>query len=249
MDLDHKSIPFQVTDLKAREGGGWEVAGYASTFGGEPDSYGDVVAKGAFVDSIAKRSPKFFYQHAEPIGTTLSIAEDEKGLFGRFAIIDTAIGTDAYKLAKAGAIDSLSIGFRTVDQEFREDGTRILKKVDLFEVSLVAIPANTNAVLTSVKSLEGLPFDAMCRRVAECLDHAAGEAKALHTRRAADGRELTDRHVEAIQVVLAKAEAWLEPLRGLSAPPAEAKADGDLKLRLELARRRLGRLAEGVALP
>jgi HK97 family phage prohead protease len=246
--------------------GSWEVAGYASTFGGEPDSYGDVVARGAFSASIAKRLPKFFYQHYEPIGGCLSIEEDEKGLFGRWFIVDTTAGTDAHKLAKSGAIDSLSIGFRTLESDYNEDGVRILRKVDLFEVSLVAIPANDNAVVTSVKSLDGLPFDVLCKRVAGFLNHGAAEAKALHARRAAEKppRDLNERHQAAIDAVLAEAEAWLTDLKALrepqpadvaavvaslSDPPDEAKADEGLKLRLELTRRRLEREARGVPSP
>src|SRR5438046_3023706 len=133
--LSYKSIPFQVKEVVDLTGGGWELAGYASTFGGEPDEYGDVIVKGAFLDSLAKRAPKHLFEHFEPIGKTLEIHEDDKGLIGRWSIVDTRAGQDAYKLAKAGVLDSLSIGYVPVDFEYREDGIRLLKKIDLFEVS------------------------------------------------------------------------------------------------------------------
>lgn len=152
MPLEYKSIPFELKEMVTVEGGGWEIAGYASTFGGSPDSYGDVIAAGAFVDSIAHRPTKFLFEHTQPIGKQLEIREDAKGLYGRWSIVDTQTGTDAYKLAKAGVLDSLSIGYMTLEADFREDGVRILKKVDLFEVSAVAIPANVNAVITDVKA-------------------------------------------------------------------------------------------------
>lgn len=267
MDLERKDISFQVTDLKAAaDGEGWLVSGYGSTFGGEPDSYGDVVARGAFTESLAKRDPLFFYQHFEPIGKSITVVEDDKGLFGTWSIVDTTTGTDAYKLAKAGALNRLSIGFRTLESDYNEDGVRILRKLDLFEVSLVAIPANDNAVVTSVKSLDGLPFDVLCKRVAALLNHGTAEAKALQARRAAETppRALNERHQSAIDAVLAEAEAWLTDLKALrdpqtadvaavvaslTDPPDEAKADEGLKLRLELTRRRLEREARGVPSP
>jgi uncharacterized protein len=157
MALEYKRVPFDLRELKAAEDGGWEIAGYASTFGGSPDAYGDVVAHGAFADSIESRPTKFLYEHHTPIGKQLEIREDETGLFGRWSIVDTTTGTDAYKLAKAGVLDSLSIGYMTVEADFAADGTRILRKVDLFEVSAVAIPANENAVITAVKAAPTAP--------------------------------------------------------------------------------------------
>jgi hypothetical protein len=151
MSLEYKRVPFEVKEVVDLSGGGWEIAGYASTFGGEPDAYGDVIVKGAFLESLARRAPKHLYEHFEPIGKTLEIHEDEHGLVGRWSIVDTTVGTDAYKLAKAGVLDSMSIGYMAVDYEYREDGVRLLKKVDLFEVSSVAIPANVHAVITDVK--------------------------------------------------------------------------------------------------
>lgn len=149
--LGYKSIPFEVKELREIEGGGWEIAGYASTFGPPADAYGDVIAPGAFAASIAERATKFLYEHFTPIGKQLELREDPHGLYGRWSIVDTVAGTDAYKLAKAGVLDSLSIGYITRESEEREDGSRVLTRVDLFEVSCVAIPANPNAVITDVK--------------------------------------------------------------------------------------------------
>ena len=137
--LRYKSIPFEVKEIVSVADGGWEIAGYASTFGGEPDAYGDVIVKGAFAESIAKRPTKFLVEHAEPIGKQLEIREDDAGLWGRWSIVDTQAGTDAYKLAKAGVLDSLSIGYVTLEADYDANGVRLLKKVDLFEVSAVAI--------------------------------------------------------------------------------------------------------------
>jgi hypothetical protein len=151
MELEYKRVPFDLRELKAVDDGGWEIAGYASTWGGPPDAYGDVVARGAFADSITERATKFLYEHHTPIGKQLEIREDDHGLYGRWSIVDTTAGTDAYKLAKAGVLDSLSIGFLTDAADYAEDGTRTLRKITLVEVSAVAIPANSKAVITAVK--------------------------------------------------------------------------------------------------
>jgi HK97 family phage prohead protease len=150
--LEYKRVPFEIKEMVAVDGGGWEIAGYASTFGLPADSYGDVVAPGAFAESIAERATKFLFEHQTPIGKQLELREDAHGLFGRWSIVDTTAGTDAYKLAKAGVLDSLSIGYLTKDAELLEDGTRLLKTIELFEVSAVAVPANANAVITDVKA-------------------------------------------------------------------------------------------------
>jgi hypothetical protein len=150
--LEYKSIPFEVKEVVDQADGGWEIAGYASTFGPPADSYGDVIAPGAFAASIAERATKFLYEHHTPIGKQLELREDPHGLWGRWTIVDTAIGTDAYKLARAGVLDSLSIGYMTDEYKMLDDGTRLLQKVSLFEVSAVAIPANENAVITDVKA-------------------------------------------------------------------------------------------------
>lgn len=150
MALNHRSVPFEVKAVADAESG-WEIAGLASTFWGEADAYGDVVAPGAFAASIAERPTKFLYEHYEPIGKQLELRETEDGLYGRWSVVDTRAGTDAHKLAKAGVLDALSIGYIPVEWEYRDDGVRVLRRVDLFEVSAVAIPANPNAVITDVK--------------------------------------------------------------------------------------------------
>jgi HK97 family phage prohead protease len=88
-----------------------------------------------------------------PIGKQLELRETDEGLYGRWSVVDTTAGTDAYKLAKAGVLDSLSIGYVPLEWETRADGVRVLQKVELYEVSAVAIPANESAVITAVKRL------------------------------------------------------------------------------------------------
>jgi uncharacterized protein len=151
--LNYKSIPFEVKAAEANaDGTGWEIAGLASTWWGEPDAYNDVVQPGAFAESIAERPTKFLFEHHTPIGKQLEIRETDEGLYGRWSVVGTTAGTDAYKLAKAGVLDALSIGYIPLEWEIRADGVRVLQKCQLFEVSAVSIPANENAVITDVKA-------------------------------------------------------------------------------------------------
>jgi uncharacterized protein len=158
MSLEYKSIPFAVKAAERNaDDSGWEIAGLASTWWGEPDAYGDVVQPGAFAASIADRPTKFLFEHHTPIGKQLELRETDEGLYGRWSVVDTTAGTDAYKLAKAGVLDALSIGYIPLEWETRADGVRVLQKVELYEVSAVAIPANENAVITQVKAATAEP--------------------------------------------------------------------------------------------
>jgi len=134
--------------------------GYASLFDGEPDSYGDVILKGAFSKTLAEHKaasskPSMFWMHdpTEPIGVWLEVREDATGLAvkGRL-ILETTRGREAHALMKGGALNGLSIGYRVRASERRSEGGRTLKDVELVEISLVSLPAATRARITSVKS-------------------------------------------------------------------------------------------------
>lgn len=144
-------------------------SGYGAVFG-NVDSYGDVIAKGAFKSTLAeaKRSgiwPAMLSQHggmfgddSTPIGVYTEMREDDVGLYveGKFA--NTPRGKEAHELLKMKprpAYSGLSIGFRATEWTMRtkpEEPRRTLKAVDLLEVSLVTFPANTKARVMSVKS-------------------------------------------------------------------------------------------------
>lgn len=138
-----------------------QFEGYASTFGGEPDSYGDIIAPGAFAESLAAHKarstmPKMFWQHdpREPIGKWLKAEEDDHGLLVSGQLnMGVQRAREAYELLKAGDIDGLSIGYRIQGYEVDQEAeTWTLTKVDLFEVSIVSIGANDSATVAEVKS-------------------------------------------------------------------------------------------------
>lgn len=154
-----------VLDVKALDDKSGEFEGYASTFGGEPDSYGDVIAAGAFAQSLADHAtkgtmPKMFWQHdsREPIGRWQQTKEDARGLWVK-GQLNMAVrrGQEAYAHLKAGDIDGLSIGYRIKEYSINEDtGVWTLLRLDLKEISVVSIGANENATIVSVKSARAL---------------------------------------------------------------------------------------------
>ena len=125
--------------------------GYASLFG-VPDLGRDVVAPGAFAASLAARGIagiRLLWQHDpnEPIGRWLAIAEDARGLHVRGRLnLAVARAREVHALLRDGAIDGLSIGFRTLEAaRERHGGLRRLTKIDLWEISLVTFPMHPGA--------------------------------------------------------------------------------------------------------
>lgn len=139
--------------------------GYASTFD-DVDAYNDIVVRGAFKDSLAEQMPKLLNQHmfSRPLGVIDEAYEDAKGLFvrGRMPKEHSEV-KDLKALLDIGAIDSFSIGYSVNDQEWK-DGIRLLKEVNLYEVSFVTLPANGNAKLTSVKSISDVKTEIKTQR-------------------------------------------------------------------------------------
>jgi HK97 family phage prohead protease len=128
-----------------------QIAGYASLFGIK-DLAGDIVERGAFAKSLKQLpapSVRMLYQHNgnKPIGEWTKLFEDEAGLWAEGLIYDVSDDASlAQSMIKSGQMDGLSIGFRTLD--FTPiNGGRILKEIDLREISLVAFPMLTKARL------------------------------------------------------------------------------------------------------
>ena len=133
---------------------GLPIQGYASLFW-KRDLNDDIVAAGAFDASLSRAEPgrvKMLHQHdpTSPIGVWDEVRTDGRGLYVKGRILDAApLGKMSAALVKAGAMDGLSIGFRTV--KARGDETRrlrVLTEIDLWEVSLVTFPMLPGARLT-----------------------------------------------------------------------------------------------------
>ncbi len=134
------------------------VEGYASLFGAI-DQARDMVVAGAFHDTLARRGVRripMLFQHdpAEPVGIWLELREDAHGLYARGRLIpEVARGRELYALIEQGAIDGLSIGFRTVQGRI-DPKTRVrrLEAVELWEISIVTFPLLAGARVRAVKA-------------------------------------------------------------------------------------------------
>jgi HK97 family phage prohead protease len=133
------------------------VEGYASLFG-EVDQARDMVMPGAFRETLKQRGLRkipMLFQHdpAEPVGIWLEIAEDWRGLRARGRLIpDVARAKELLALIKAGAVDGLSIGYRTVRGQIDpKSRVRRLYQVDLWEISIVTFPLLNGARVSAVK--------------------------------------------------------------------------------------------------
>lgn len=146
-------------------------SGYGAVFG-NVDAYGDVIQQGAFAGTLADwkrqgRLPPMLVQHGGwgitdedglPIGRWTSMVEDAKGLLveGRLINLDTERGKQIYGAMQEGVLDGLSIGYRAKEYAIGTKPTepkRTLKAVDLVELSVVTMPANSLARVSSVKSI------------------------------------------------------------------------------------------------
>ena len=192
------------------------IEGYASVFG-NADSGGDVVAPGAFKDSLGARPAdqvRMLWQHDanEPIGVWEHIAEDAHGLFVRGRLLgNVARGREVLSLLRAGAIDGLSIGFRTVRARTDErSGVRTLLEIDLWEISIVTFPMNDAARVANVKQPVTL-------RDFECFLRDAGGFSRTEARRiSAHGFQPSDHQRDADQDLRELAFAIRQAARAMS---------------------------------
>lgn len=189
----------EVKFAKAEDGtdtGEMIFSGYGAVFG-NVDSYGDVIQKGAFKDTLreARKSgnwPAMLMQHGgwgmgaddmTPVGIWTSMEEDDIGLKVEGKLADTPRGIEAYKLMKMTprpAITGMSIGYYA--KEFvrgtkPEEPRRLLKKVELVEVSLVTFPANGKARVQAVKN--GIPNIRIAEQALRDAGFSQKEAKAI----------------------------------------------------------------------
>lgn len=132
------------------------VEGYAATFGVQ-DSSGDIIEKGAFLNTIVGASGKrirLCYQHDldDVVGKIIELKEDNIGLYFKAKISNTALGKDLRVLIEDEAITELSIGYKSKVVEWNEtEQIRYLKEIELFEISFVSRAANPQAVVLNTE--------------------------------------------------------------------------------------------------
>ena len=173
MELERKFCTFDA-DMSVTDG--CVIEGYASRFG-QRDQGNDVVASGAYGASLTRlaeagRAVRMLWQHdpAQPIGVWDEVREDETGLFVKGRILESVEkGREAAALVAAGAIDGLSIGYRTKAATKDKQGRRVLTELELWEVSLVTFPMLPSA---RVASKGEDPAVAGLRQVARMIEDA-----------------------------------------------------------------------------
>lgn len=155
--LQYIDVDFEVKALHDEDDEFFRFEGLASTFG-NIDMVDDVVIRGAFVESLQTKTPVVLWQHDShnPLGMPEEIRETEDGLFirARLPKSDSFVTDRVIPQMKVGSIRSMSIGFRVVERDFTDEGIRLLKKLDLVEISLVTFPANLMAAVSGFKSAD-----------------------------------------------------------------------------------------------
>jgi uncharacterized protein len=158
MRLERKDLDLEIK----LAGGEGRFAGHGSIFGLK-DSDGDIVAPGAFTQSLSERKAKgrplpILWQHksSEPLGVYDVAAEDGRGLYleGRLLVDAIPKAREAFELLKCNAITGLSIGYRIKGDSYdTRQSARVLTAIELHEVSLVTFPAADDARVESIKSI------------------------------------------------------------------------------------------------
>ncbi len=149
--MEYKALQFKSDDVNMSSR---TFAGYASTW--DEDLGGDIISKGAFNKTMERKDRvKVLWQHNEPIGKSMNMSADSKGLFVEGKISKTRLGDEAIELMNDGVIDQMSIGFSIPSgkSDYNEKGNRLIHEVKLYEYSLVTFPMNEKAIITSVKSV------------------------------------------------------------------------------------------------
>lgn len=172
------------------------ITGTAWPFG-SPDRVGDVIEKGAF-GTPARLPMLFAHDQAQAIGVWESITETDAGLTvkGRLLVDDVQRAREVRALVQAGAVSGLSIGFNCQMAKARARGGRTITKLDLHEISIVAVPCHPGATITSMKAATDGP--------APQLESNMSTAENIETK---DAPAFDQKAFDALQARLDKLEA------------------------------------------
>lgn len=164
----------------------YSISGYASVFGNK-DLHGDIVAKGAFLESLQERMPALLFGHdmkGLPIGLITKIAEDGHGLAfeAKMPKDDAFVRDRVMPQLRIGSLKGVSIGFKTREDDRTDPAARMIKKAALYEISLVTIPANPAAQVSQVKSLSFDEIEGLSDREREARFKSLGCSSGLAKR-------------------------------------------------------------------
>lgn len=158
-------MQYKTIQLKADEAG--KISGFFSTYDKTPDSYGDIIEPGAFTGTIERRKATghpfpmcFNHDFSAVIGAIETIEEKERGPFIEGGFLDTQLAQDVRKMCLSGAIWQFSFAYEVLkrrdptEEEKKAGVLNVLQELEVFEISVVTVPANQNAVATEVKNAQ-----------------------------------------------------------------------------------------------
>ena len=209
--------------FELKEGENGVVEGYASTWTKTPDSYGDIVIKGAFTETLKKRKATghpfplcFNHDFDQIIGAVFEAEEDDYGLKISASFLNTPAAQEKRELVKEGIVWQFSFAYSVLgseaptEEEKKQGIFQKLTKLDLYEVSLVPVPANQTAVVTEIKNDENI-------------EEKAGK------RNSAKDEALIRDAISALQALLDNADDSGEDESKANGAPEEQKASNPMK--------------------
>lgn len=209
--------------FELKEGENGIVEGYASTWTKTPDSYGDIVIKGAFTDTLKKRKATghpfplcFNHDFDQIIGAVFEAEEDDYGLKIKASFLNTPAAQEKRELVKEGIVWQFSfaysvLGWEEPTEEEKKQGIfNKLTKLELYEVSLVPVPANQTAIVTDIKKDDNI-------------EEKSGK------RNSAKDEALIREAISALQALLDNAEDQGEDESKANGAPEEQKASNPEK--------------------
>lgn len=163
--MEHKYKEFALHKSADEEKDSGTISGYFSTYDRIPDAYGDIIAPGAFTDTIKAREESghpfpLCWNHDldQIIGKVDAIEDTDKGPLMTASFFDTPLAQEKRAIVQSGVVYQFSFAYdvkgweKPMPEDEKAGIMNILTKLDLFEVSIVPIPANQNAVVTDIKS-------------------------------------------------------------------------------------------------
>ena len=153
---------FKSFEMKADEAG--KIAGFFSTYEKTPDSYGDIIEPGAFTKTIEKRKesghpfPLCWNHDFSAVIGAVTVEEKERGPFCEGSFIETEQAQDVRKMVQSGAVYQFSFAYDVLKrreptaEEAKAGVFNVLQEVEVYEISVVTVPANQNAQITEIKT-------------------------------------------------------------------------------------------------
>lgn len=230
---------FKSFEMKADEAG--KIAGYFSTYEKTPDSYGDIIEPGAFTKTIEDRKktghpfPLCWNHDFSAVIGAVEVTEKERGPFCEGDFIETQQAQDVRKMVQSGAVYQFSFAYdvlkrRDPTAEEKKAGVfNVLQEVEVYEISVVTVPANSNAQVTEIKAAAD-PETKSGRRNSKADEETITETIDQLTRCVDALKSLIDEGAEDIQPEETNAKsAEAEPQVNEEAPSEEPKDNSNAK--------------------